>query len=168
MAYTGSVSWGVFPGEPENGVGSGDESSDFIFVCPTNLECVLAVGDAEDIPALREWAAALPRKTYGRVVVEVESPVQIEPFERGLLPAGVGVTWAIRTKNADRPGATAIRAADGWLDEWLRGDPMSGRYVQLWPGLSDNTWASGELRRIADELAETFAAATEFRGGLGA
>ncbi len=166
MAYTGGVSWGVFPGEPENEVGSGDESGDFIFVCPTNLECVLAVGDVEDVPALRDWASMLPRKTYGRVIVEVESPVQIEPFERGLFPAGVSVTWVVRATNAARPGATAVRAADGWLDEWLRGDPMSGRYVQLWPGLGGNEWATSELRRIADELAETFAAATAFRGEL--
>jgi len=135
---------------------------DFIFICPTYLECVLAAGDAGDIGRLRDWLAALPRKSYGRVFIEVDSPMQIQLLEA---PPGVGITW-IERKPSEASGAALMRAVEGWLDEWLRGDPLSGRYVHLWTGARDNFAVTEYWNRLETELSEIWAAAAEYRDQL--
>jgi NADPH-dependent ferric siderophore reductase len=142
-----------------------DEGSrhDFIFICPSYLDCVLAAGDAGDIEVLRDWCAALPPKSYGRVFIEVDTPLQIQLFAT---PPGVGITWIERNSPESPRGEALMRAVEGWLDEWLRGDPLSGRYVQLWSGARSNPDVVAHWERIEAELAETWAAAAEYRDQL--
>ncbi len=135
---------------------------DFIFICPSYLECVLAAGDAGDIAALRDWLAALPRKSYGRVFIEVDSPMQTQLLET---PPGVGITWVER-RPAEASGAALMRAVEGWLDEWLRGDPLSGRYVHLWSGARSTPEVAEHWNRIETELSEIWASAAEYRDQL--
>lgn len=135
-------------------------SSDFIFICPSYLECVLAAGDAGDLDALREWCAALPKKSYGRVFVEVSSPDQIQPIEA---PPGVGITWLVQRSHDALSGELLMVAANAWLDEWVRADPLSGRYVHLWAGARDSHEVTEQWDRIRAELAEIWAAAAEYR-----
>lgn len=139
-----------------------DESnaSDFIFICPSYLECVLAAGDSNDIAVLRDWCAALPRKSYGRVFIEVDSPAQIQPFET---PPGVGITWLLRKAPEALVGESLMDAVNAWLDEWVRGDPLSGRYVHLWTGVRSSSEVTAQWDRIEAELAEIWTAATEYR-----
>lgn len=133
---------------------------DFIFICPTNLQCVLAAGGVADLAALREWCEALPQKSYGSVFVEAESPVQIEAIAT---PPGVSVTWLVRSSTARPQGESLVEAVDGWLDEWLRADPLTGRSVSFWGEFSANECTERSFRRITDELTETWAAAAEYR-----
>lgn len=136
------------------------EISDFIFICPSNLECVLAAGDSGDIAALQEWCAALPKKSYGCVYIEVDSPEQMQTLDT---PPGVVVTWLIRSSPESLVGERLMEAVNAWLDEWLRGDPLSGRYVHLWTGARTSREVTEQWSRIEAELAETWTAATEYR-----
>ncbi|MFV0434830.1 MAG: SIP domain-containing protein [Leucobacter sp.] len=142
---------------------------DFIFICPSYLDCVLAAGDAGDIEVLRDWCAALPRKSYGKVFIEIDSPMQIQLLET---PPGVGVTWIERNSTASPTGETPkhgealMRAVEGWLDEWVRGDPLSGRNVRLWSGARGSSEVSEHWDRIEEELAEIWAVAAEYRDQL--
>ncbi|QAB18150.1 hypothetical protein Leucomu_09665 [Leucobacter muris] len=136
------------------------ESSDFIFICPSHLECVLAAGDSSDVAALRDWCAALPKKSYGRVFIEVDSPQQIESLDA---PPGVGITWLVRESREALAGARLMDAVDAWLDEWMRGDPLSGRYVHLWTGARDSADVTAQWDRVRSELAEIWTAAAEYR-----
>lgn len=135
-------------------------SSDFIFICPSHLECVLAAGDAGDISALRDWCASLPRKSYGRVFIEVDSPAQIEHLDA---PPGVGITWLVQEELAAFTGERLMDAVNAWLDEWVRADPLSGRYVHLWSGARDSHEVTAHWELIRAELAEIWAAAAEYR-----
>lgn len=136
---------------------------DFIFICPGYLECTLAAGDAADIPELQEWCAALPMKSYGRVFIEVDSLNEVVEITA---PPGIAFTWLVRRPELEARGSAMMRAVEGWLDEWLRGDPMSGRYVQLWSGARTNPEVVAHWLRIEAELAETWAAAAEYRDQL--
>ncbi|GAB2754920.1 hypothetical protein GCM10027273_37180 [Nocardioides pakistanensis] len=148
-----------------NGVSATDHAdenstSDFIFICPSYLECVLAAGDASDIESLRDWCADLPRKSYGRVFIEVESAEQIQPLAA---PPGVGITWLVQESRAALTGELLMNAVEAWLDEWVRGDPLSGRYVHLWTGARDSREVTDHWGRIRSELAEIWTAAVEYR-----
>ena len=151
-AYTGGVSATDHTDE--------SHSSDFIFICPSYLECVLAAGDAGDLDALRDWCAALPKKSYGRVFIEVDSAEHIQPIEA---PPGVGVTWLVQRSRDAFAGELLMNAVDAWLDEWVRADPLSGRYVHLWAGARDSREVTAQWDRIRSELAEIWAAAAEYR-----
>ncbi|NLB48190.1 MAG: siderophore-interacting protein [Microbacteriaceae bacterium] len=135
-------------------------SSDFIFICPSHLECVLAAGDSSDVAALRDWCASLPRKSYGRVFIEVDSAAQIEALDT---PPGVGVTWLVREADAALTGHRLMEAVNAWLDEWVRADPLSGRYVHLWSGARTSDDVTAQWQSIRTELAEIWAAAAEYR-----
>lgn len=136
---------------------------DFIFICPGYLDCTLAAGDATDIPAIREWCEALPMKSYGRVLIEIDSPDQVVEIAA---PPGIDFTWLVRKIVLEPRGAAMMRAVEGWLDEWLRGDPMSGRYIHLWPGGRSTPEVDAHWQRIEAELADTWAAAAEYRDQL--
>ncbi|MGO1735406.1 MAG: SIP domain-containing protein [Leucobacter sp.] len=136
------------------------DPSDFIFICPSYLECVLAAGDSGDIAALQDWCAALPKKSYGHVFIEVASSSQIQPFAT---PAGVSVTWLVRSSSAALSGSRLMDAVDAWLDEWMRGDPLSGRYVHLWSGARGSEEVTAQWDRIEAELASIRVAAAEYR-----
>lgn len=123
---------------------------------PAGIDCVLAACDASDIPALREWLRELPDSSYGRVFVEVFSPIQIEMLE---VPTHVGVTWLCReTREASpRPGIGRQRgdalatAVDAWFDEWLWADSESVRHIELWTGartspVMQNYWMALDRR----------------------
>lgn len=142
------------------GPSDGSTASDFIFICPSYLECVLAAGDSSDIPALRDWCAELPKKSYGRVFIEVDSQAEIQSFEA---PAGVSTTWLVRASSAALTGERLMGAVDAWLDEWVRGDPLSGRYVHLWTGARNSDEVTAQWQRVEAELAETWAAAAAYR-----
>ncbi len=133
--------------------------ADFIFICPSYLECVLAAGNEHDIETLREWCADLPLKSYGRVFVEVSATTEPETFA---MPPGVGITW-VRRGADEAPGVALRRATSAWFDEWLRGDPLSGRVVRLLPGALDAPGMIEFWQGIELELAEMTAAAAEYR-----
>lgn len=154
IAYTGLVS--VERNE------SSAEQDDFLFICPSFLECVLAAGDTSDIPALDAWLTALPSKSYGRVFIEIEDACQRRDLDA---PPGVGITWLVQ-RPGQHSGAALGRAIDAWLDEWLRGDPLSGRYVHLWSGARGNPDIVAHLRRVEVELADTLATAAAYRDQL--
>lgn len=130
----------------------------FVFIDPSYLECVLAAGDASDLPALREWCAQLPEGSYGQVFIEVFSPIQIEPLDT---PRRVGVTWICReyVNPGPRAGVSIPRgqalatAVDAWLDEWLRADPASGRSFTMWKGGRSTPVMCDFWTRIENELA---------------
>ncbi|MGO1736991.1 MAG: SIP domain-containing protein [Leucobacter sp.] len=142
------------------GPSDASNASDFIFICPSYLQCVLAAGDSGDIAALRDWCAALPRKSYGRVFIEVDSQAEIQPFEA---PPGVSITWLVRASSAALTGERLMEAVDAWLNEWLRGDPLSGRYVHLWTGARSNDEVTAQWKRIEAELTEIWAAAAKYQ-----
>ncbi|MBK0421688.1 SIP domain-containing protein [Leucobacter sp. CSA2] len=108
-------------------------------VDPDGLECAIAAGDVTDLPALRDWLAALPREAYGQVFIEVFAEMQIEPLE---VPAHVSVTWLCREKReaSPRPGIGRRRgealagAVEAWFDEWMWADADSVRHIELWMG----------------------------------
>ena len=135
---------------------------DFIFICPSYLECVLAVADADDLSALREWLGGLGRKSYGRVFVEIDDLARADALAA---PTGVGITWIERGAD-DAPGAGVARAVEAWLDEWLRADPLSGRHINLWAGQRVRIAGAGHWDRVAAELDETWLAAAEYRDQL--
>lgn len=136
---------------------------DLIFIDPSYPECVLAAGDETDIPALREWCARIDPRSYGRVFIEVDDAEQVESL---VAPRGVGITWLIRRGEHPVRGDALTRAVDAWLDEWLRGDPLSGRNVLFRPGLADDPRVQSRWRSIELELAETWAAAIDYRAQL--
>ncbi|MBS3183092.1 MULTISPECIES: SIP domain-containing protein [Leucobacter] len=108
-------------------------------VDPEGIDCVLAAGDASDLPQLGEWLRGLPETAYGRVFVEVFSEIQIEDLPA---PPNVGVTWLCREQReqSTRPGLGRRRgealagAVDAWFDEWLWADGEAVRNIQLWMG----------------------------------
>lgn len=154
---------------------------EFIFIDPNYLDCVLAAGDNTDLPALRDWCAALPADSYGRVFVQVESPSQIDNFPT---PMNVGVTWLVResrsfdldtmpigfessanTHSLDYEDEL-VRAVDAWFDEWLRADPLSGRHFLMWTGARNRPAMREFWERIEVEAAEAWSTATERRLAL--
>ncbi|MBO1900683.1 hypothetical protein J4H92_01820 [Leucobacter weissii] len=132
-------------------------SQELVFLDPEHLDCVLAGGDAADLPGLRLWCATLPPESYGRIFIEVFSPIQIEPLNP---PPGIGVTWICREqlRPSPRPGIGIPRgqaladAVDAWLDEWLRADPASGRHFTVWTGARTSSIMHSFWRRIESEL----------------
>lgn len=135
------------------------EREELLFIDPNYLDCALATGDSADIEALRAWCAALPPKSYGHVFVEVEDLAK----DLGTLtaPAGVGVT--VVDRGSEPAGARAAQAVDAWLDEWLRGDPLSGRHITFWAGMQHDPSMRAFRCRIEDELAEVWSAAADYR-----
>ncbi|CAG7609215.1 siderophore-interacting protein [Leucobacter soli] len=131
---------------------------ELIFIDPSYLDCVLAAGDAGDLPVLREWCAQLPPTAYGRVFVECASA---EPIELPV-PTGVGVT-CVAPRPGGPDGSAVVDAVEAWLDEWLRGDPLSGRHIALWAGAQGSPAARDHWSRVESELAEIWAAAAEYR-----
>lgn len=125
-------------------------------VDPTGLSCVIAAGDAADLPSLREWLTELPDTAYGRVFVEVFSPIQIVDLP---VPPHVGVTWLCREQREESPrpgvgrhrGEALATAVDAWFDEWLWADSDAVRNIQLWTGartspVMQNYWAALDRR----------------------
>ncbi len=125
-------------------------------VDPAGIDCVLAAGDASDLPALRTWLRALPESSYGQVFVEVFSPIQIADLP---LPKHVGVTWLCREEREESPrpgvgrrrGEALAAAVDAWLDEWLWADSEAVRNIQLWTGartspVMQNYWTALDRR----------------------
>lgn len=125
-------------------------------VDPAGIECVLAAGDAADVPALREWALGLPESSYGKIFIEVFAPMQIVPLT---LPAHVSVTWLCREEREASPrpgmsrgrGAALADAVDAWCDEWLWADCDSVRKIELWTGartspIMQNYWTALDRR----------------------
>lgn len=123
---------------------------------PAGIECVLAAGDAADLPSLREWLRGLPEGAYGQVFIEVFAPIQIVPLP---LPAHVGVTWLCREQRevSPRPGIGRGRgealatAVDAWCDEWLWADSNAVRNIELWTGartspVMQNYWTALDRR----------------------
>ena len=123
---------------------------------PAGIECVLAAGDAADLPALRDWLRALPEAAYGQVFIEVFAPIQIVPLP---LPPRVSVTWLCREQRdaSPRPGIGRGRgealasAVDAWCDEWLWADSNSVRNIELWTGartspVMQNYWTALDRR----------------------
>ena len=135
-------------------------SDEFIFIDPNYLDCVLAAGGADDLPGLRAWCAALPENSYGHIFVEADPADFTEPIAA---PPGVGVT---RLSPAASRGAALTGAVDAWLDEWLRGDPMSGRHFLMWTGARDCADVRAFWTRIEAELAEIWSSAAERRPTL--
>lgn len=139
--------------------GSSSDPDEFVFIDPEFLDCVLAAGDIGDLPGLRAWCAALPADAYGRIFLEVFSPIQIEPLPA---PPGVGVTWICREglRISPRPGIGIPRgqaladAVDAWLDEWLRADPGAGRHFLLWTGARSSSVMRSFWNRVEAELTE--------------
>lgn len=129
-----------------------------MFIDPNYLDCVLAAGDLGDVDALRAWLVTLPVKSYGRVFIEIESAAQVAELPT---PPGVGITWIER--ETAPAGEALARAVDAWLDEWLRGDPLSGRHVALWLGAQASPVMRSFRDHVENELAEIWAAATEYR-----
>lgn len=120
----------------------------------------MAAGDIDDLPALREWCASLPRKSYGHVFLEVDSAAQVDTLET---PPGVGVTWLVREAGVDLGGLRLMNATNAWLDEWVRADPLSGRFVHLWTGSRTSAEVNAQWERIRAELAANREAAKAFR-----
>lgn len=133
---------------------------ELIFICPSYLDCVLAAGDADDLAALREWCAELPSRSYGRVFIETDS---VDGVEEIVAPPGVGVTWILRRGEGESDESALVTAVDAWLDEWLRGDPLSGRHVRLWAGSRSDARMREHWIRIENELAEIRDAAADYR-----
>lgn len=125
------------------------------------FDCVLAAGDASDLPGLREWCAALPDDSYGRVFVEVFSPIQIERLEA---PAGVAVTWICRERlrESTRPGVGIARcqalseAVDAWLDEWYRSEFGPELHFTIWMGARSSSIMRGFWKGVENEVAEAW------------
>ncbi|PIJ51265.1 hypothetical protein BMH30_03565, partial [Leucobacter sp. OLES1] len=104
--------------------------------------------------------AALPENSYGHIFIEAEPAELAEPVTA---PRGVRIT---RISPAAARGTALTGAVDAWLDEWLRGDPMSGRHFLMWTGARDLPNVREYWNRIEAELAEVWASAAERRPTL--
>ncbi|GAA1786717.1 hypothetical protein [Leucobacter iarius] len=136
-------------------------SDEFIFIDPNYLDCVLGASGSDDLDGLRAWCAALPENSYGHVFIEADPSELAEPLTA---PPGVGIT---RISPAVSARGTALTGAvDAWLDEWLRGDPMSGRHFLMWTGGRDLPIVRKFWTRIEAELAEIWSSAAERRPTL--
>lgn len=108
-------------------------------VDPDGIDCVLAAGDASDLPELRAWLLELPENAYGQVFIEVFSRIQIEQLP---LPPHVHATWLCREDRDESPrpglgrrrGEALAGAVESWLAEWLWADSDTGRSFQFWMG----------------------------------
>lgn len=135
--------------------------SSFQDIVSTNEQahCLLAAGTLKDIPDLQSWCKTLPAASYGKVFIEVFSPIQITPLEA---PEGVSVTWLCREHlaNPDAPGTYRARgealreAVDAWLNEWYRADSGTERHFTMWMGargteIMHNYWVSLE-RQVSE------------------
>lgn len=106
---------------------------------PAHADCVLAVADASDLDALREWCADLPANAYGTVFVEVFAPMQIVDLQA---PRRVAVRWICREELSPSPrpgigvprGQALASAVGAWFDEWLGTDPEAADRYLIWAG----------------------------------
>lgn len=137
-------------------------SEEFLFVDPNYLDCVLGASCGADLDGLRAWCAALPEASYGHVFVEADAAELTEPI---LAPPGIGIT-RLSPAAGSSPGTALIGAVDAWFDEWLRGDPLSGRHFAMWTGARDLPSVHEFWNRIEAELAQVWAAAAERRPTL--
>ncbi|OIH94407.1 siderophore-interacting protein [Curtobacterium sp. MCBA15_001] len=76
-----------------------------IFDCPDDTSEVLVVAEETGLPGVVGIAASLPRDTVGRIIQEVPTAADIRPLDA---PAGVAVTWIVRTDPHATPGAAAL------------------------------------------------------------
>lgn len=112
----------------------------------------LIVGDAADIPLIRESLDRLPVDAYGQVFVEVASEMQIQ---RLAAPVGVTVSWlsrdaAVRSRGPLPPrGELAARAIEAWCAEWSPQDETEQTFV-LWIGCS----SSGRVDELYRQLGQ--------------
>ncbi|MCS5734755.1 siderophore-interacting protein [Herbiconiux daphne] len=98
---------------------------------------VLLAGDTGDIAPIRRILDALPADAYGRVYLEIVSPVQIRPL---VAPAGVSITWLRRDlvphgllETAPR-GELIRSAVSAWVAEWMPEAAVPGDHLHLWLG----------------------------------
>lgn len=112
-------------------------SEDFIFLCPTRLDCVLAAAEVSELAELREWCEQLPERSYGQVFVagdpaeHDEHCGHLEPLP---VPPGVAVNWVAPTARGSAPEVALAAAVDAWLDEWVRVEYGAERHVKVWAG----------------------------------
>lgn len=112
----------------------------------------LLVGDASDIPAIRDILLRLPVDAYGQVFLEVGSVIRIQRLP---LPEAMSVTWLRRDERSSvvdavpPRGELVTRAVSAWISEWMPEDlcEHATPYV-LWIGCS----ASERVDRLYEEL----------------
>ncbi|WP_446665818.1 SIP domain-containing protein [Flexivirga sp. B27] len=93
---------------------------------------VLIAGDEQDLPVIRELAAALPRDAYGQILVE--TPIQAGPPELSV-PERVAVQWLPRAVGSVQPGHRLAESLAAWAHEWLpEGDRHLHRCHHLFVG----------------------------------
>lgn len=125
------------------------------------FDCVLAAGDAGDLPGIRAWCAALPEDAYGQVFIEVFAPIQIEEINA---PEGVNLTWICRERlrESTRPGLgiprcqALVNAVDAWLDEWYRSEHGPERHFTIYMGARGSSIMRSYWRGVEAEVAEAW------------
>lgn len=91
--------------EPGSEVGLLDEG--VTFTPPDGVEHVVLVAEESGLPAVAGILASLPADARGEVVLEIPDEADRQDLTA---PAGVEVTWVVRTDHAARPGAAALAA----------------------------------------------------------
>ncbi len=122
------------------------------------FDCVLAAGDAGDLPGIRAWCAALPEDAYGQIFIEIFTPIQIEQLDA---PAGVSINWICRERlrESTRPGIGIPRcqalatAVDAWLDEWYRSEYGPERHFTIYMGARGSSIMRTYWRGVEAEVA---------------
>jgi NADPH-dependent ferric siderophore reductase len=156
FANTTEVDWTLI-----DSIAGGTSLPSSPFTEPESFDCVLAAGDASDLPGLRTWCAALPEDSYGQVFVEVFSPIQTEELQA---PPGINVTWIYRERlrETTRPGLGIPRcqaladAVDAWLDEWYRAEHGAERHFTIWMGARSSSIMRSYWNRVEAEVAEAW------------
>jgi NADPH-dependent ferric siderophore reductase len=75
---------------------------------PPGLDLVRLVGDESALPAVAGILGSLPATARGQALIEIPSDEDRRDLEA---PAGVEVTWVVRTGSPAKPGAAVLAAA---------------------------------------------------------
>lgn len=113
---------------------------------PPRRHLLIAAGAADLLEVSRVLAVA-PVDVRGFVALESDGPIPAQPMTA---PEGVAVRWFRREGAA---GAACVRAADAWLDEWMRADEDPRAEYAIWIGCEGSELVGGFVRAIGLELA---------------
>ncbi|QAY72121.1 hypothetical protein ET445_01000 [Agromyces protaetiae] len=130
---------------------------------PPRRHLVIAA-DLGDLHEIRRILAAAPDDVSGLVAIETDRWM---PAPSIAAPEGVAIRWFFHGRAAGPHGSSVVRAADAWLDEWMRADCDEHAEYAIWIGCEGSALAAGFARTIGLELAASAAGAAGTTGVLG-